>query len=478
MVSSSPNQLIWFRRNLRIANNPALEAAFDRSAASGIDMAKPLGVFCYDRQYTGTWLGMPRCGPLRAKFLWESVQNLRKKLQYIGSELVIQADEPEVLLPKLCQDLNITHVHTQRLFAHEETESAERVRRALEAIGVKLVQHECYTLLSTKHVREHHPEPFSSFSKFRRKVASPEDGVVVRELWHLKEHGVWHELLWHQAKKGARENGVRHHVLKVSPIPVNAYTDERAVLPFKGGETAGLQRLKVYAEQAVGHYKETRNGLIGADYSSKLSPWLNLGCISPAQVLQAVRKYEAENGANSSTEWLIVELLWRDFFQFLAAERGSHLFQGAAKPLGKVPELHDNDPNFIKVPELRDNDPDFIKVPELRDNDPNFWGGCAGKTDNEFLNANMCELAKTGYMSNRGRQNVASALIHDMAVDWRLGALWFEAQLLDYDPASNYGNWQYIAGLAANPRGGSSFNLKKQAQMYDPDGAYQKLWQA
>jgi deoxyribodipyrimidine photo-lyase len=69
-------------------------------------------------------------------------------------------------------------------------------------------------------------------------------------------------------------------------------------------------------------------------------------------------------------------------------------------------------------------------------------------------------------------------LIHDLHIDSRWGAAWFEAQLLDYDPGSNYGNWQYIGGLAANPRGGSWFNIEKQANVYDTDGAYRALWAA
>src|SRR5690554_1560879 len=73
-------------------------------------------------------------------------------------------------------------------------------------------------------------------------------------------------------------------------------------------------------------------------------------------------------------------------------------------------------------------------------------------------------------------QNTASALIYDLALDWREGAMWFEKQLLDYDPASNYGNWQYIAGIVANSRGGSRFNLQKQQALYDAEGLFVKTW--
>ena len=88
----------------------------------------------------------------------------------------------------------------------------------------------------------------------------------------------------------------------------------------------------------------------------------------------------------------------------------------------------------------------------------------------------MRELAATGYLSNRLRQVAASYLIHDLACDWRAGAAWFEAQLLDYDVYSNQGNWLYIAGRGTDPRGGRSFDPIKQAATYDPDGAYQRLW--
>ena len=85
-------------------------------------------------------------------------------------------------------------------------------------------------------------------------------------------------------------------------------------------------------------------------------------------------------------------------------------------------------------------------------------------------------MNNTGFMSNRGRQNAASYLMHTMKIDWRLGAAYFEKMLIDYDPCSNYGNWIYIAGVGNDPRGGREFNIRKQVETYDPNGDYQKLW--
>jgi deoxyribodipyrimidine photo-lyase len=100
----------------------------------------------------------------------------------------------------------------------------------------------------------------------------------------------------------------------------------------------------------------------------------------------------------------------------------------------------------------------------------------SGHTPNDFINANMIELKQTGFMSNRGRQNVASYLCHDLKLDWRYGAAYFEEQLIDYDVASNWCNWAYIAGVGNNPRGVSIFNIEKQANEYDKNKLYRNLW--
>ena len=105
-----------------------------------------------------------------------------------------------------------------------------------------------------------------------------------------------------------------------------------------------------------------------------------------------------------------------------------------------------------------------------------FESWTQGQTQNSLVNAGMNELRATGTLSNRMRQIVASYLIYDLAQDWRAGAAWFEAQLLDYDVYSNQGNWLYIAGLGTDPRGGRQMNLEKQALERDPQGLYRKKW--
>jgi len=166
-------------------------------------------------------------------------------------------------------------------------------------------------------------------------------------------------------------------------------------------------------------------------------------------VAHAIFRYEREHTANESTYWLYFELLWREFFHWRALVDGRLLFKQSGRA-GK---------RLLTTFEPR-----------------RFARWCAGDTDYPLVNALMRQLNATGWMSNRGRQIAASCLIHELALDWRYGAAYFEQQLIDYDVGSNYGNWQYIAGVGSDPRGGRQFNLEKQAADHDPDGVFTKKW--
>jgi deoxyribodipyrimidine photo-lyase len=205
----------------------------------------------------------------------------------------------------------------------------------------------------------------------------------------------------------------------------------------------------VFQRRALGHYKETRNGLLGHDYSSKFSPWLAQGSLSARQVHAAVRDYERQFGSNASTYWLVFELLWRDFFEFTAARHGPALYwRGGIQR----------------------------KTRAWRHALADFQRWCQGESGDDFVDAGLRELATSGYLSNRARQNVASFLVHELGIDWRWGAAWFEHHLLDYAPASNYGNWQYIAGVGNDPRPLRRFDTQAQAQRYDASGSYRAQW--
>ena len=219
---------------------------------------------------------------------------------------------------------------------------------------------------------------------------------------------------------------------------------------FSGGEIAAQTHLLEYfASPAASDYKNTRNALQGERFSTQFSPYLAHGSLSARQILHALNDYEDRHGVNESTYWMYFELLWREYFYWYACKYQQRLFW------------------LSGIAEQR---------PLLAFSARSFADWCHANTPYPLVNALMRQLNLTGWMSNRGRQIVASCLINELGVDWRYGAAYFEQRLIDYDVASNWGNWQYIAGVGADPRGGRHFNLEKQRLMYDPDGKFVDTW--
>ena len=243
---------------------------------------------------------------------------------------------------------------------------------------------------------------------------------------------------------------------QLPPSPVSAstwrnlpYSLVQAPL-FEGGEEQALAHLEGYfSTRLASDYKLTRNGLDGMDYSTKFSPWLANGSLSARQVIHRLKLYEQEQGANDSTYWIYFELLWREYYQWYGHCHGKKLFRVSG----------------IKT----------VK-PKTSFYAERFQKWCSGNTPYPIVNACMKQLNSTGYMSNRGRQLVASCFVHELGLDWRYGAAYMEEHLVDYDVASNWGNWQYLAGVGADPRGHRRFDLNKQTLTYDPHQVFIKHW--
>jgi len=225
--------------------------------------------------------------------------------------------------------------------------------------------------------------------------------------------------------------------------------DERCSNVFAGGERAALERMEMFTERGLGTYKQTRDMLVGEDFSSKLSPWMAQGCISPLTVYWRVVRYEEQHGESLDTYWLGFELKWRDFFRFFGMKHGKGIFL-VGGPVRASKQWAKDEVLFER------------------------WR--LGHTGVPFVDANMRELLLTGFMSNRGRQCVASFLTQTLGLDWRLGAYWFEHALLDHDVCSNYGNWVCAAGVGMKGQRVNRFNMAKQAQTYDTDASFVKLW--
>jgi deoxyribodipyrimidine photo-lyase len=422
--------IYWFRNDLRLHDQPLLKQLENRN-----DVLL-LPVFCFDeRWFVKHKLGFPKTGSFRTKFLNESVNDLKNNLRQIGSDLLITSGKTEEKLYEIATKFNANEIYAEKEDTSEEIFVEDELKKRL---NITVYFHESKTLLRTNQL------PFSIsnlpdiFTNFRKKV---EPLLNIVESFDAPE------------KLPPFPDEFRNNqTFSLKDFSLNeSIIDNRAVMNFVGGETEGLKRLNkfIWKDKSILHYKETRNQLIGENYSSKFSPWLANGSLSARKIFTEIKKFEKEVDSNESTYWLVFELLWRDYFRFVTKKYGSKIFLKGG---------------------IKNKTYDYNNDIELFDR----WK--SGKTDNDFVNANMIELLKTGFMSNRGRQNVASYLCKDLMIDWRWGASWFESQLIDDDVASNWCNWMYVVGVGNDPREARYFNVNKQAELYDKDKSYRKLW--
>jgi deoxyribodipyrimidine photo-lyase len=300
--------LVWFRHDLRLHDHQPLWDAVQAGR-------QVIPCYCFDpRQFGTTAFGFPKTGAFRAQFLLESVADLRQSLQALGSDLLVRVGQPESIIPALAKALAIETVVWHQEVMAEEVAVESALETKLAALGVRRQVYWGATL--------YHPDnlPFGVdrvpevFTQFRKQVES-RSGVDPMQPTPKT-------LLPLPSVDPGRLPTLADFGLTL-PAP-----DPRGVLPFVGGETAGLQRLQdyVWTADCLKTYKETRNGMVGANYSSKFSPWLALGCLSPRQIYETVQRYERERVKNDSTYWLVFELLWRDYFRFIAAKHGNRLF--------------------------------------------------------------------------------------------------------------------------------------------------------
>jgi deoxyribodipyrimidine photo-lyase len=423
--------IVWFTTDLRLTDNETLVKAIEQSE-------EIIPVYCLDERFFQTnEFDLRRMGNFRLQFLFEALSDLDNQLRKKGSGLLFCIGQPEVLIPAIVKEWGV-----QKVFTKKEVASEEKNLQAI--IEKKIWEEKClFETFSTSTLYHAVDLPFGIrdipevFTNFRKRV---EKDSSVRKSFSVPEI-IYSPTIEPLKLPDSIEFGYEPTMF-----------DERSVLAFKGGETAGKERVHYYLfeSKAISTYKTTRNGLIGADYSSKFSPWLTLGCISPKWIYWQIQTYESTYGGNESTYWLIFELLWRDYFRFMMKKHGDKFFMRHGFNGNTTTESHTDETLFKK----------WIK----------------GETGNDFIDANMKELLLTGFMSNRGRQNVASYLIDELKLDWRMGASYFEQQLIDYDVSSNWGNWAYLAGVGNDPRGKRIFNSDKQAAEYDPKGKYRNLW--
>ncbi|WP_034058669.1 DASH family cryptochrome [Lacinutrix jangbogonensis] len=422
--------LVWFRNDLRINDNSTLVDAINNSETV-------IAIYCFEpRYFKENKSGFKITEKYRAKFLIETVTDLKQQLLNLGIPLYVYNANTEMCIAELESQYNFDALYLQKEWTKDENKVFQLVRNTWDKDFN--IYHEYNQFL-------YHPDDLdfdiqklpAVFTNFRKDVEKRCDIRPKNDILKIenKNTSVINNTVVPTLKDLGFEDFKQH--------PNSAF-------PLKGGETEALKHLNNYffETKKLGVYKKTRNGLIGKDFSSKFSPWLANGSLSAKTIYWKVKEFETLHFKNQSTYWLIFELIWRDYFKYISMKHGGKIF--------KIGGILDKDYTW-----------------NTYQKDINKW--INGETNEPFVNANMIELKKTGWMSNRGRQNVASYFAKTLKLDWRIGAAYFESMLIDYDVHSNYGNWMYVAGVGNDPRD-RTFNVKLQAERYDNAGKYQRLW--
>lgn len=453
------HRALWFRaQDLRLDDNTALQAAHR-------DAKSLLPVYVFDPSCFNTltrYGGARKSSARRARFLLECVASLRRRLEAYGSGLAVGIGNPSEIVPRFSADCEAVFV-TEGFCSEEKREEAQVARKLVRGelkriwggtlffpnelgndpdnipLGHMQFRNNCRT---KGRIRDPIPEPsrLPPLPQQEHMDASAGIAKALKLMPSLQDLG--------------------YSTAEVEAAHVD---DPRGVMVWEGGEEAAWARLQkwMFDDDHLKDYRDIQNGMVGESYSSKLSPWIARGCISPRRIRQEVQRYEAERMIkNFSTYWLPNMLEWRDFMIYIARSQGDRIFK-----LGGI--IGDRSPWH--------GTKEYLQA----------WKD--GRTGEPVVDAGMKELLLTGYMSMRARHIVATYLIYDLGVDWRHGAAHFEEHLLDYDPALNWVMWMQAPGLLG--RGGRHqgllhFSVKKSVasqrkQLSNPfDHGYIQHWLA
>jgi deoxyribodipyrimidine photo-lyase len=422
MVSRSERVLHWFRSDLRVRDNRALGAAAKRAGELVL-------LFVLDeRLLRGAALGAPRL-----HFLLGCLERLAVDLERRGQRLVVRRGDPRRLLPELLREWRIDAVTWNRDYGPFARRRDAAVRSAAESLGIAVDTHKDRVVFESDELRTKSGTAFQVYTPYRNAwwARFEADPPLVAAAPRLPPPVA--------AARG-------------EAIPSAAslgFPDAGAELPTPG-EDAAARRLDRFVGDALARYAVDRDRP-DLDGTSRLSPYLRFGALSiRACVHAALDRARVDRAARAGAQKWADELVWRDFYHAILAEH-PHVLQRSFRSEYDALEWNDDASGF------------------------RAW--CEGRTGYPFVDAAMRQLAATGWMHNRARMVVASFLTKDLLIDWRRGERFFYQQLVDGDPASNNGGWQWAAstGTDAQPYF-RIFHPVSQGERWDPEGRYVRRW--
>jgi deoxyribodipyrimidine photo-lyase len=404
--------LVWFRNDLRLHDNEMLVEAISKSDSI-------LPVYFFDpRHFENNADETVKEKHNRFQFLAESVIALRESLKKMGGNLLIISGTPEDHIPALAEQYELAEVYHHREVATEETTVSSNVEDLLWKLRINLkhfIGHTLYNKEDLPFPIKDIPDVFSQFKKKTERDAIVKDCFPSPEHINFVEVEAWGELpecsgAFSSVPRGGEEEGIKH----LQEL-------------FAAGSDIYIRSSKAHAAQH--------------SFSSKLSPWLAVGSLSPRKVYWAVKEAEQKFGSNGHFTQLILGLLWRDFFRFMFKKHSVNYFRDIVAEVTEFPQTEEYLQNLQQ------------------------WKD--GKTGNPIVDQYMTELKHSGFITHTGRLLVATYLIYILKLNWVDGAEYFEKKLIDYSPASNWGNWAYVAGGGKDPRSKNAFDLDKQIKMLD-----------
>jgi deoxyribodipyrimidine photo-lyase len=403
--------IVWFSRDLRVHDHPALRAALD-------SCERAITVFCFDDRLLR---GRHASGP-RAQFLLESLDDLDGSLQKRGGGLLIRHGQPERELAALAGEVDATEVHASADVSPFARRRERRVRQVLGRQGIELHAHPGMNVVDDLDgPRTKAGDPYKVFSPFHRSWAREPRREVLgapRELTSLP--------------RGLAKG----RIPSLKALGLEQEVDS----PARGGEARGRERLRRFLDGGAAGYASGQDDLAG-NRTSRLSPYLHFGCVSPREVEQRLPRGRGPAAFQR-------QLCWRDFHhhvllhfprnarsEFKAEYRGAIRWSHAKRP---------------------------------------FEAWCEGRTGFPLVDAAMRQLRSEGWIHNRARLVVASFLTKDLGIDWRWGERHFMRLLVDGDEANNNGNWQWIASVGTDPQPvfRRIYNPARHQERYDPEGSY------
>ncbi len=418
--------IVWFRQDLRLADNPALEGAVANGNIIPVYILSPEGSDQARRD------GFHHGGASRW-WLHHSLEALDRDLQTFGGRLVVRRGEPAEVLTRLAADSGATTVHWNRRLEPAGIATDREVKQALRDEGLEghsfngNYLHEPWNVLNKKGA------PYKVFTPYWKALLA---------------EGIDQSILSEPESLNAVPAEIDSETIdSIGLLPRLDWADGFADW-WTPGEAGAWDRFESFIDEVAG-YHETRNQL-DLDGTSRLSPHLHFGEISPRQVVARVRAAYPHALEETGPEAFLREIGWREF--------GANLLYHFPRS-----ETDNLDGRFDHLPWR--NHPDHITA----------WR--RGQTGIPVIDAAMRALWATGWMHNRARMIVASFLTKNCLVDWRIGADWFMDTLVDADLPSNTAGWQWVAGTGADAAPYFRiFNPVLQSGKFDPEGAFIRRW--